>query len=85
MRDVIQEGVTGQDHALRADRRAGVALAQHVVSRAQQAVGTHADHQLWIAVGAGDEVAVLISSDQRDVADVQVRQLDAENVSGLLP
>ena len=64
------------------DRRRRVALHQDVVVRAGQPVGAH-HHDLREAVGAADKVAVSVGGQQRHVADVGIRQIDAEQVAGL--
>ena len=82
MRDVIEERVAGADRVDEADRRRRIALDQYVVGGSRQAVGPN-HHHLRKAVRAGDEVAVGIGREQRNVADVGIGQLDAEEFGGM--
>jgi len=72
--DVVQEGDAGAQ-GLGAVHRAGeVALDPAVVGH----------HELREPVGTGDEVAVGVGDEERDVVDVHVVQFDAEHRRGLL-
>ncbi len=82
MRDVVEERVAGAHRVGEADRRRGISLDQHVVGGSGQAVGAH-HHHLREAVRAGDEVAVGVGREQRDIPHVGVGELDAEEFGGM--
>ena len=75
MRDVVEEGVAGA---------ASVAPPGSAVRSRPPAVAldqTQVGHELREAVRAGDEVAIGIGREQRNVEDVRVGQLDAEQMA----
>ncbi len=85
VRDVIEERMAraeGADGA-RIDRVGRVAFEKHVVGGPEEAVRAEPGHQLGIAVGPGDEVAVLVRRDQRDIGDIRIGEPDAKYVFGM--
>ena len=86
MGDVSQERVAGADRVRQVDRRQWVALDQlrPVVLGADDAIVPGSPHHdLREAAVAPDEVAVGVGRQQRHVANVGIREVDAEDVARL--
>ena len=79
VRDVVEERVAGVQRGDASTGSSGIALDQG------RLVELVEHHDLREAVGAGDEVAVRVGRQQRDVEHVEIVELDAEHVARLLP
>ena len=84
MGDVVDEGMAGAHRACRADERQGVALDEDIVPAAEGAVPAQPLHDLRETMRAPHELAVLVHDEERDVADIGVGQLEAEQLRLIL-
>ncbi len=75
--DVVEEGVTRADGVRRHRNTTGPGGHQ------RGDPGVIGDHELRVAVVAGNEVAVRVGGQQRDVEQVGVGELDAQDAAGL--
>ena len=86
VRDVEQEGLAGTKGADEAgiDRIRGISFNEYVILSAELAIRAEANDKLRKPVCPRNEVAVGIGRDKGNLADIEVGELDAENVGGLL-
>ncbi|ELS27857.1 hypothetical protein ppKF707_1060 [Metapseudomonas furukawaii] len=78
MGDVIQEGMTGEQGIPR-NGHTQPAIGRRITLQE----GAIVQHDLGEAVGSRDELAIEVGSQQRDVGDIGIRQLNAQHLCSL--
>src|SRR5215510_7433218 len=80
--DVNQELVTGTHCVSEVDRRQWITFDHEVIGRARESIRP-LHHNLWETMLAADVISVSIGRQQRNVVEVPVGQINAEDVARL--